>query len=102
MQMPQTQAGQHDSNFNYDTDQEARLYKKSYSKESKLDYLEAALVENRYGIIAAALADAHAERGPVLSILKQRPNNSSRRITVGADNAHEALLQSFGGRVRMG
>src|SRR5271154_3649166 len=36
------------------TDPDARLYKKSYGKESKLSYLGHALVENRNGLIAAA------------------------------------------------
>jgi transposase len=36
------------------TDADARLYKKSYGKESKLSYLGHALVENRNGLIAAA------------------------------------------------
>ena len=38
------------------TDPEARLYKKSYGKESKPAYLGHALVENRNGLIAAAMA----------------------------------------------
>jgi hypothetical protein len=38
------------------TDADARLYKKSYGKESKLSYLGHALVENRNGLIAAAMA----------------------------------------------
>jgi len=47
------------------TDADARLYKKSYGKESKLSYLGHALVENRNGLIAAAMvthADGYAER----------------------------------------
>ena len=47
------------------TDPDARLYKKSYGKESKLSYLGHALVENRNGLIAAAMvthADGYAER----------------------------------------
>ena len=38
------------------TDPEARLYKKSYGKESKLAYLGHALVKNRNGLITAAMA----------------------------------------------
>ena len=34
---------------------DARLYKKSYGKESKLSYLGHVLVENRNGLIAAAM-----------------------------------------------
>jgi len=37
------------------TDPDARLYKKSYGKESKLSYLGHTLVENRNGLIAAAM-----------------------------------------------
>ena len=37
------------------TDPDARLYKKSYGKESKLSYLGHALLENRNGLIAAAM-----------------------------------------------
>ncbi len=57
------------------TDPEARLYKKSYGKESKLAYLGHALVENRNGLIAAAMttqADGHAERDAALLMLEQR------------------------------
>jgi transposase len=46
------------------TDPDARLYKKSYGKESHLSYLGHALVENRNGLIAAAMAttaDGYAE-----------------------------------------
>ncbi len=37
------------------TDPEARLYKKSYGQEAKLSYLGHVLVENRNGLIAAAM-----------------------------------------------
>ena len=60
----------HDSKRSNDThesttDPDARLYKKSYGKESHLAYLGHALVENRNGLIAAAMvtqADGYAER----------------------------------------
>jgi hypothetical protein len=42
------------------TDADARRYKKSYGKESKLSYLGHALVENRNGLIAAAMV-THAD-----------------------------------------
>ena len=38
------------------TNPDARLYKKSYGTESKLAYLGYALVANRNGLIAAAMA----------------------------------------------
>ena len=47
------------------TDPDTRLYKKSYGKESHLAYLSHALVENRKGLIAGAMAttaDGYAER----------------------------------------
>ena len=74
------------------TDPDARLFKKSYGKESKLSYLGHALVENRNGLIAAAMvthADGHAERDAALLMLEQRQRNRSRRITVGADKAFD-------------
>jgi hypothetical protein len=57
------------------TDSDARLYKKSYGKESKLSYLGHALVENRNGLIAASMvtyADGYAERDAALLMLKQK------------------------------
>ena len=51
------------------TDPESRLYKKSYGQESKLAYVGHPLVENRNGLIAAAMAtqaDGHAQRDAVL------------------------------------
>ena len=74
------------------TDADARLYKKSYGKESKLSYLGHALVENRNGLIAAAMvthADGYAERDAVLLMLQQKQEGRSRRITVGADKAYD-------------
>src|SRR5450755_2202788 len=53
------------------TDPEARLYKKSAGQESKLSYLGHTLVENRNGLIAAAMttqADGTAERDAALLI----------------------------------
>ncbi len=54
------------------TDPDARLYKKSYGKESRPSYLGHVLVENRNGLIAAAMAttaDGHAERDSLCSCL---------------------------------
>src|SRR5246500_4119318 len=73
------------------TDPDARLYKKGYGKESKLSYLGHALVENRNGLIAAAMvthADGYAERDAALLMLAQQQQGRSRRITVGADKAY--------------
>ena len=75
------------------TDPDARLYKKSYGTESKLSYLGHALVENRNGLIAAAMvttADGYAEREAALRMLADKQQGRSRRITVGADKAYDA------------
>jgi IS5 family transposase len=86
--------GQKRSNKTHEstTDSDARLYKKSYGKESKLSYLGHALVENRNGLIAAAMAthaDGYAERDAALLMLKEKQEGRSRRITVGADKAYD-------------
>ncbi len=74
------------------TDPEAKLYRKSYGKESRLAYLGHALVENRNGLIAAAIAttaDGNAERDAALLMLQAKQKERSRRITVGADKAYD-------------
>jgi transposase len=77
------------------TDPEARLYKKSAGQEAKLSYLGHTLVENRNGLIAAAMttqADGRAERDAALLMLHEltRKRRSSR-ITAGADKAYDTL-----------
>ena len=75
------------------TDPDARLYKKSYGKESKLSYLGHALVEKRNGLIAAAMvtrADGYAERDAALLMLAEKLQGRARRITVGADKAYDS------------
>jgi transposase len=86
--------GQKRSNQTHEstTDADARLYKKSYGKESKLSYLGHALVENRNGLITAAMvthADGFAERDAALLLLQKKQQDRSRRITVGADKAYD-------------
>ena len=74
------------------TDADARLYKKSYGKESKLSYLGHALVENRNGLIAAAMvthADGTAERDAAMLMLYEKQKGRKRRITVGGDKAYD-------------
>jgi transposase len=83
------------------TDPDARLYKKSYGTESKLAYLGHALVENRNGLIAAAMvtqADGYAEREAAVLMLAEKQKGRSRRITVGADKAYDA--EDFVGAAR--
>jgi transposase len=87
--------GQKRSNKTHEstTDADARLYKKSYGKESKLSYLGHALVENRNGLIAAAMvthADGYAERDAALLMLAEKQRGRTRRITVGADKAYDS------------
>src|SRR6202162_5605785 len=65
------------------TDPDARLYKKSEGKESHLAYLGHALVENRNGLIAAAMAttaDGYAEREAALTMLQDKQKGCKRRI----------------------
>ena len=83
------------------TDPEARLYKKSYGQEAKLSYLGHVLVENRHGLIAAAMttqADGTAERDAGLLMLDDLQQGRSRRITLGADKAYDT--QDFVSTVR--
>lgn len=86
--------GQKRSNDTHEstTDPDARLYKKSYGKESHLAYLGHTLVENRNGLIAAAMvtqADGYAEREAALLLLQDKQQGRKRRITVGADKAYD-------------
>jgi transposase len=74
------------------TDPEARLYKKSAGQEAKLSYLGHTLVENRNGLIAAAMttqADGRAERDAALLMLHELTKKRSGRITTGADKAYD-------------
>jgi IS5 family transposase len=74
------------------TDPEARLYKKSAGQEAKLSYLGHTLVENRNGLIAAAMttqADGRAERDAALLMLHELTRGRSGRITTGADKAYD-------------
>jgi len=74
------------------TDPEARLYKKSAGQEAKLSYLGHTLVENRKGLIAAAMttqADGRAERDAALLMLHQLTKGRGGRITAGADKAYD-------------
>ena len=74
------------------TDPEARLYKKSAGQEAKLSYLGHTLVENRNGLIAAAMttqADGRAERDAALLMLHELSRKRGGRITTGADRAYD-------------
>jgi transposase len=83
------------------TDPDARLYKKSYGQEAKLAYLGHTMVENRNGLIAAAMAtraDGMAERDAAILMVASLRERSQRRITVGADKAYDT--QDFVGTLR--
>jgi transposase len=73
------------------TDPDARLYRRSKTKEARLAYLGHLLIENRHGLIADAMAtqaDGHAEReAGVLMLHQQWARAPGRRRTVGGDNA---------------
>jgi hypothetical protein len=74
------------------TDPEARLYKKSAGQAAKLSYLGHTLVENRNGLIAAAIttqADGRAERDAALLMLHELSWKRGSRITTGADKAYD-------------
>lgn len=82
------------------TDPESRLYKKSYGQEAKLSYLGHTLVENRNGLIVAAMttqADGTAERDAGILMLADLAARR-RRVTVGADKGYDT--QDFVATVR--
>src|SRR6476660_3656182 len=74
------------------TDPEARLYKKSAGQEAKLSYLGHTLVENRNGLVVAAMAtraDGTAERDAGLLMVADLTKGRRRRITLGTDKAYD-------------
>jgi transposase len=74
------------------TDPEAKLYRKAAGQEAKLSYLGHVLVENRNGLIAAAVATqagGTAERDAALLMLQEWTEGKRSRITVGADKAYD-------------
>ena len=74
------------------TDPEARLYKKSYGQEARLSYLGHTVVENRNGLVVAAMAtqaDGTAERDAGLLMAADLTKTGKRTITLGADKAYD-------------
>jgi transposase len=72
------------------TDPEARIYKKSKGKESRMSYLGHALMENRNGLIVdgvATQATGTAEREAAVEMVTDIPGN--HRITVGGDKGFD-------------
>jgi len=90
------------------TDGEARSYRKSQGQEAKVSYLGHAVVENRHGLVAAAMAtqaDGTAEREASVLMLSEFPD-SGGRITWGGDKAydtveHVALVRELGATPRV-
>ena len=75
------------------TDPDARLYKKSYGQEARLSYLGHTVVENRNGLIAAAMttkAEGTAERDAGKLMVAGLTDGGRRRITLGADKAYDS------------
>ena len=80
------------------SDPEARLFKKSAAGQSLPSYLGHVLIENRSGLVTAAMAtqsSTSAERGAALLMLDQRGrspgrvNQQTRPITLGADKLYQ-------------
>jgi transposase len=73
------------------TDPEARLYKKAAGQEAKLCFLGHAVIENRNGLIAAAMttqADGTAERDAAI-LMADALTGRRKRITLGGDKAYD-------------
>lgn len=72
------------------TDPDARLYRKSQGKESRLCFMGHILMENRNGLaVESELTSANgtAEREAAINMILDVPHK--RRITVGADKAYD-------------
>jgi hypothetical protein len=83
------------------TDPEARLYRKSSGQEARLSYLGHTVVENRNGLVVAAMAtqaDGTAEYDAGLLLVADLMKSRKRRITLGADKAYHT--QDFVATVR--
>lgn len=73
------------------TDSDARLYRKSDGQEAKLSYLGHAVVENRHGLVVAAMAttaDGTAEREASILMLSEFADRN-KPITWGGDKAYD-------------
>jgi transposase len=83
------------------TDAESRLYRKSSGQEARLSYLGHTVVENRNGLVVAAMAtqaDGTAEYDAGLLMVADLMKRRKRRITLGADKAYDT--QDFVATVR--
>jgi transposase len=85
------------------TDGDARSYRKSKGQEAKMSYLGHAVVENRHGLVVAAMAttaDGTGERDASILLLSEFPE-TPERITWGGDKAydteeHVSLVRELG------
>lgn len=85
------------------TDGDARSYRKSKGQEAKMSYLGHTVVENRHGLVVAAMAttaDGTAERDASILLLREFPE-TPKRITWGGDKAydteeHVSLVRELG------
>jgi hypothetical protein len=74
------------------TDPESRLYRKAAGQPAVLSYLGHVMVENRNGLVAAAVvtqADGTAERDAGILMTAALTDHGRRRITLGADKAYD-------------
>ena len=75
------------------TDPEARLYKKSAGKESRVSFMGHVTMDNRHGLVISArytYATGKAEREAAQSMLATlRKKRRSTRLTLGADKAYD-------------
>jgi transposase len=81
------------------TDPDARLYRKSNGRASRLCFMGHALMENRHGLVVDATlthATGTAEREATLTMLDRRKGRPP--ITLGADKAYD--VESFVGDLR--
>lgn len=84
------------------TDPEARLYRKSPGKESKLSFMGHVVIDNRHGLVVRThytQANGTAEREAAVEMVKTLRRKRRRgRITVGADKSYDA--RGFIGRLK--
>ena len=74
------------------TDPDARLYKKSAGKESKLCFMGHAVMDNRHGLVVATdytRATGKAEREAAIKMTKKIKKGEKNRLTLGADKAYD-------------
>ena len=74
------------------TDPEARLYRKSKGKESKLSFLGHVVMDNRYGLVVTTSyteATGTAERTAGTTMMKKVKGRGKRRLTLGADKNYD-------------